>query len=138
MKHINHITDIRSLPPLPAAFGLTNRPSHKLVKKDQTESSANRGLEDRIVAEDDEASQISREEPSNARSALLDQMIVNSNENSGEAQKEPVAGTPRTTPGWGTSQLSAFRALQKQVERREGGPEEFIPSQQDHSLVSLV
>ena len=143
LKHISHITDIRSLPPLPPSLGLHKRPIKKIVKKEQTESNVSDGLEDRIFAEDDEAMQISREQPSNTQSALLDQMIVNSHENSDVVAS--LASPPQTTtrraaeagvPGGLTNKLSAFRALQQQVERRE--EEAATSSQEEQRLVSLV
>ena len=107
LKHINHITDIRSLPPLPPnlTLGLPKRPTQ------------------------------SREEQGAAsRTALLDQILVESSPSpSGEqhqTQPQPQPTVPFTTAG--ANKLSAFRALQQQVERQEEG------SQQEPSLVSLV
>ena len=115
LKHINHITDIRSLPPLPPnlTLGLPKRPS-------QTRAN----LEARIFG--------GEEEGAGGHTGLLDQIVVDSSSPpAGEQhQPQPQPTVPFTTAG--ANKLSAFRALQQQVERREEG------SQQEPSLVSLV
>ena len=104
LKHINHITDIRSLPPLPPnlTLGLPKRPTKAVTEE--------------------------RSQPSGSHTALLDQIVVESPASPAGEQTQPQVQptVPFTTAG--TSKLSAFRALQQQVERREEEP----------SLVSLV
>ena len=121
LKHINHITDIRSLPPLPPNINLS------LPKRP---TKATPVLEARIFAEEAGARQ-------GGQTGLLDQIVVESPASPSPLREETpgqaLPTAPFTTAGAG-NKLSAFRALQQQVERRE----EVNSSQQEPSPLSLV
>jgi len=132
LQHISHITNIKSLPPLPS---LTRRPkvksNGKTKQKNHGQYSFNTKLptgagilDDNTTDEKDEVLQLTSLQPSNSPSALLEQIVVNSNENSQlpitdsvSIKSTSIVEKPTTT-GF-KNKLSAFRALQKQTEKSD-------------------
>jgi len=132
LQHISHITNIKSLPPLPS-FSRTQK-----VKSSHPTKQNNHGkfsfstkkpaganiLEDNTTADKDEALQLTPQQPSNSPSALLEQIVANTNENSQMLNSEslPIKSTnivDKPTASGFKNKLSAFRALQKQIEKSD-------------------
>ena len=120
MKHINHITDIRSLPPLPPLFN--KRFSKKIASRKNKEP--------------EKINEIS------TKNSLLEQLVVNENSQSAPAPVESVKSiksesvsqlqSPSEPSIIGKNKLSAFRALQKQVEKKSEEVEVSSPSHETH------
>ena len=104
LKHINHITDIRSLPPLPPLFRL-NKPSPKsssAAPQPTTTQSPNNSLLEKMLVTDNHS-------PSSPPAAVSSPAVSPS----------ISAASPSISPSSASSKLSAFRALQQQVEKQE-------------------
>ena len=117
LKHISHITDIRSLPPLPPLFSRkANKKLQKVHKKEETTTTAE---------------EIITQSP-NSSNSLLEQLVVNDSSLSSSvfnnpepsfsssSSSQPFRPSPSVPSIVGGNKLSAFRALQQQIEKREG------------------
>jgi len=130
LQHISHITNINSLPPLPS-FTRTPKalPARKTKQKTHGQFSFSTKqpagvniLEDNTTDDKDEALQLTHHQPSNSPSTLLEQIVANTNENSSSSESLPNKSSSLvekpTSPGF-KNKLSAFRALQKQIEKSD-------------------
>jgi len=132
LQHISHITNINSLPPLPS-FTRTPKVSgaRKTKQKNHGQFSFSikqpagvKILEDNTSDDKDEELQLTQQQPSNSPSTLLEQIVTNTNENSQLLKSESLPNkSPKivekpTSPGF-KNKLSAFRALQKQIEKSD-------------------
>jgi hypothetical protein len=133
LQHISHITNINSLPPLPS-FTRTPKslPSRKKQKQKNHEQfsfstkqpAGVRNLEANTRDDKDEGLQLTQQQPSNSPSTLLEQIVTNTNENSQLLKSESLPNISSkivekpTSPGF-KNKLSAFRALQKQIEKSD-------------------
>merc|ERR1712106_187082 len=133
LQHISHITNIKSLPPLPS---FTRTPkvksNHRTQKKNHGQFSFSTKqptgvniLEDNTTDDKDIALQLTPQQPSNSPSTLLEQIVANTNENSQLLNSEslPVIKSTKVvekplSSGF-KNKLSAFRALQKQIEKSD-------------------
>ena len=115
LKHINHITDIRSLPPLPPLF---RSPKLKLSKPVVTEPAT-------------EATEPATTPSSN--NSLLEKMLVTDNKSQSTPQTSSSSSSvSAAAPASSSSnKLSAFRALQQQVEKNGDNQVETTSSSQD-------
>ena len=115
LNHINHITDIRSLPPLPPLFRNKKKQVSKVKKQEAppSEEKVNEAHKDIITPP-----------ATNPTSSLLEQLVE------GETSAAPpspapalsssaVAPASESPSSSVTNKLSAFRALQQQVEKKE-------------------
>ena len=119
LKHINHITDIRSLPPLPPLF--RNKKFSKKVKKVVTTPTP--------VTEEDIDDENIPTTTSSVSDSLLQQLVIGDNaaqspsvtshSSPNISDQVPQVSTPSQTPVSGSNKLSAFRALQQQVKKRD-------------------
>ena len=119
LKHISHITDIRSLPPLPPLF--RNKKFNKKVKKVVTTPAT--------VTEELANDENVPTTTSSVSDSLLQQLVigddtaqsasVTSHSSSHNSDQDPQVSTPSQTPVSGSNKLSAFRALQQQVKKRD-------------------
>ena len=119
LKHINHITDIRSLPPLPPLF--RNKKFSKKVKKLVTTQTP--------VTEEEVKDENVPTTTSSVSDSLLQQLVIGDNAAqspsvtshsfSNISDQVPQVSTPSQTPVSGSNKLSAFRALQQQVKKRD-------------------
>ena len=119
LKHINHITDIRSLPPLPPLF--RNKKFRKKVKKVVTTPAP--------VTEEEVNDENVPTTTSSVSDSLLQQLVIGDNaaqspsvtsqSSSNISDQVPQVSTPSQTPVSGSNKLSAFRALQQQVKKRD-------------------
>lgn len=133
LQHISHITNIKSLPPLPS---FTRTPkvksNHQTKKKNHGQFSFSTKqptgvniLEDNTTDDKDIVLQLTPQQPSNSPSTLLEQIVANTNENSQLLNSEslPVIKSTKVvekplSSGF-KNKLSAFRALQKQIEKSD-------------------
>ena len=118
LKHISHITDIRSLPPLPPLF--RNKKFSKKVKKVVTTPAP--------VTEEEITEEHVVTTTSSVSDSLLQQLVIGddsaqspsvSHSSSINSDPDPQVSTPSQTPVSGSNKLSAFRALQQQVKKRD-------------------
>jgi hypothetical protein len=126
LQHISHITNIKSLPPLPSfartpkvkSIKNTKQKNHGHFSFNAKQPTGVNILEDNTSDDKDEALQLTQQQPSNSPSTLLEQIVANSNENSQESLPHNTVAEKPTSPGF-KNKLSAFRALQKQIEKSD-------------------
>lgn len=132
LQHISHITNIKSLPPLPSfsrtpkvkSSHHTKQNNHGKFSFSTKEPTGANILEDNTTDDKDEALQLTPQQPSNSPSALLEQIVANTNENSQilNSKSLPIKSTnivEKPTASGFKNKLSAFRALQKQIEKSD-------------------
>jgi len=132
LQHISHITNIKSLPPLPSFTKAPKSKPSEQVKQKQPEQysfSTKQPTEAKILGDNttddnDRVLQLTPGQPSNSPSALLEQIVANTNENLQLSVSEslPIKSPKlieKPTESGFKNKLSAFRALQKQIEKSD-------------------
>jgi len=132
LQHISHITNIKSLPPLPSFTKAPKSKPVEQVKQKQPEQysfstkqpTEAKVLGDNTTDDNDRVLQLTPGQPSNSPSALLEQIVANTNENLqlSVSERLPIKSPKlieKPTESGFKNKLSAFRALQKQIEKSD-------------------
>ena len=102
----------------------TKKKNHGQFSFSTKQSAGVKILEANTSDDKDEELQLTQQQPSNSPSTLLEQIVTNTNENSQLLKSESLPNKSYkivekpTSPGF-KNKLSAFRALQKQIEKSD-------------------